>query len=351
MATLSSKRGMPNGAGSASVQGNGAQERPAQELTRALGWISLGLGVAQLVAPREVTRLVGLEADRKNRALMRMIGAREMLSGIGALAQPRPAPWLWARVGGDLMDVTLLASGLGSNANHQGRLTTSLAAVIGIMAADLTAAMEQSSVAGTPRGVRPEDGTIPVERVITVWKQPDEVFAFWRNLENLPRFMNHLQSVRDLGNGRSHWVANGPAGRAVEWDAQIIEERANEVIAWRTLDDADVWSTGVVTFAPTPDGAGTEVTVDLRYAPPAGVVGMTVARLFGEEPSQQLREDLRRFKQVMELGEVVLSDAIATRGARAKQHPARPLSETPPQVELAAPFNDSAEQSGASASL
>ncbi|HEY0377866.1 MAG TPA: SRPBCC family protein [Pyrinomonadaceae bacterium] len=145
---------------------------------------------------------------------------------------------------------------------------------------------------------------IKVEKSVTVNRAPEEVYRFWRNFENLPRFMNHLESVSDLGNDRSHWVAKAPAGKTVEWDAEVYNEKENELIAWRSLEGADVDNAGSVRFEAAPEGRGTVVRVTLKYDPPAGKLGSLIAKLWGEEPSQQIEEDLRRFKQVMETGEI-----------------------------------------------
>jgi uncharacterized membrane protein len=139
---------------------------------------------------------------------------------------------------------------------------------------------------------------IKVERTIIVNRPREEVYHFWRQLENLPRFMDHLESVTVLDEDRSHWVAKAPAGTKVEWDASIQDEIENELIAWRSLPGSDIDNAGSVHFIPA--GDGTEVRVVLSYDPPAGRVGAAVAKLLGEEPEQQVEEDLRRFKQVME---------------------------------------------------
>jgi uncharacterized membrane protein len=144
---------------------------------------------------------------------------------------------------------------------------------------------------------------IKVEKSVTVNRSPAELYHFWRNFENLPRFMDHLESVRVEGLGRSHWVAKAPAGTTVEWDAEIYNEKENELIAWRSLEGADVDNAGSVRFEGAPEGESTIVRVALKYDPPGGVLGSTFAKLFGEEPGQQIEEDLRRFKQVMEAGE------------------------------------------------
>ena len=145
---------------------------------------------------------------------------------------------------------------------------------------------------------------VSVRKSVNINKPVDELFAFWRNLENLPRFMRHLESVTCAGSRRSHWVARGPAGRRVAWDAEVVEERPNELIAWRSLEDADVRNAGTVEFMRGTGGRGTTVRVSLSYAPPGGKLSAVVAKLFGEEPGQQIQDDLRRLKQLMEAGEV-----------------------------------------------
>lgn len=154
-----------------------------------------------------------------------------------------------------------------------------------------------------PAAALPATRGITVEESVTVNRPRHEVYCYWRDLTNLPRFMKHLESVTATGPGRSHWVANAPLGAKVEWDAEIINDLQGEMIAWRSLGDASVTNSGMVRFADAPDGRGTEVKVLLEYTPPAGVVGAAFAKLFGEEPSQQVAADLRRFKQVLEAGE------------------------------------------------
>jgi uncharacterized membrane protein len=174
---------------------------------------------------------------------------------------------------------------------------------------------------------RMEEGIIRTHRSITVRRPVEEVYGFWRNFENLPRFMRHLESVQVVDERRSHWKALAPAGQTVEWDAETIEDRPSELIAWRSLPGADIYNAGTVRFQPAPGGRGTEVRVTLEYDPPFGKLGSKVAMLFREEPGQQVQDDLRHFKQVMETGEIVLSDATKQRGP----HPAQP-NETPVQL-------------------
>jgi uncharacterized membrane protein len=143
---------------------------------------------------------------------------------------------------------------------------------------------------------------VRVEERIVLNRARGEIYRFWRNLENLPRFMDHLETVTQLDDRRSHWVAKGPGGTRVEWDAEVHHEIPNELIAWRSLEGSEVANAGSVHFHPTETG-DTEVRVVLRYDPPAGKLGAAVARLFGEDPARQVAEDLRRFKQVVEAGE------------------------------------------------
>ncbi len=149
--------------------------------------------------------------------------------------------------------------------------------------------------------VQGERGT-KVEKSITINRPAAELYSFWRNFENLPRFMNHLESVTMTGGDRSHWVAKAPAGSSVEWDAEVYNEKEGELIAWRTLEGSQVASAGSVRFEETPGGGSTNVRVSLKYDPPGGKLGSLVARLFGENPEQQIDEDLARFKQMMESG-------------------------------------------------
>ena len=147
---------------------------------------------------------------------------------------------------------------------------------------------------------------IHVEESVTINKPVGEVFRFWRNFENLPKFMKHLDSVSAREAGISHWVACGPAGMKVEWDARVINEIDVKLIGWQSLEGSMVSTAGAVNFRET--DRGTDVRVHLQYNPPAGKLGAAVARWFGEEPNIQIREDLRRFKQLMETGEIPTTD-------------------------------------------
>ncbi|MGA9995186.1 MAG: SRPBCC family protein [Pyrinomonadaceae bacterium] len=165
-----------------------------------------------------------------------------------------------------------------------------------------------------------------MKKSIVINGSPEELYQFWHDFENLPRFMKHLESVRVTGDKRSHWVAKAPAGTNVEWDAEITEDQPNELIAWRSLEESDVRNSGSVRFERAPGGRGTRVTVELEYDPPGGVIGAGVAKLFGEEPEQQIYDDLRCVKQVIETGEVVISEGTVWSNGVLTQRPAQPLA-------------------------
>ncbi len=141
---------------------------------------------------------------------------------------------------------------------------------------------------------------ICVEESVTIDKTPEELYRFWRDLENLPRFMSHLKSVRVTDTTFSHWVAQAPAGMQVEWDAEIINDIPNELIGWRSLPNSDIPNAGSVHFSPAPGGRGTQVKVELEYSPPGGRVGAAFAKLFDEEPSHTILQDLVHLKESIE---------------------------------------------------
>jgi len=310
------------------------------QLASGLGWFGIGLGMAELTAAEAVARAIGVPSDDGQLAVLRTAGVREIASGLGILAKPQSAAAVWNRVAGDVMDLCLLGFALGDRQTDRKRLAMAGVAVAGVTALDLLAAQQLQRNGGDldqtwsqfrdragalTQGVRDAGRrlTAPIEvtKVVTVNRLPEDVYQFWRNFENLPRFMSHLQSVRVDGQRRSHWKTKGPAGTSVEWDAEMTEDRPNELIAWRSMAGADVQNRGRVQFAAAPGGRGTEVRVQLDYRPPAGAAGALMARLFGEAPEQQIGRDLRQFKAVMETGEVVHSDASIHRGP----HPALPV--------------------------
>jgi len=288
----------------------------AERLAHGLAWFSISLGLAELLAPRLVSRLVG--GNGKYASLIRVYGARELLSGLLIFGQgSRPAAAVWSRVAGDAVDIATLAAAGASARTNKGGVALAAASVLGVTALDVYCARKLSrEPAGTSR--------IRMSRSVVVNRPPHELYAFWRAFENFPRFMYHVQSVRANGPGMSHWIVNGPAGSSVEWDARVTADTPNALIAWQTLEGADVESSGTVRFEPRPGNRGTIVRVDLEYRPPGGRAGTLAATLFNESPEQQIYDDLHRFKQIVETGEVLRSDGSPGGMGDVKQQPAQP---------------------------
>jgi uncharacterized membrane protein len=284
--------------------------------TAGLGWFSLALGLAELAMPSTMAGLMGVRNDARSRTTLAAFGVREMANGLALLTGKRSATWLWARVAGDLVDLSFLAAASRTRRSNRSRLLAVGGMIAGVTAVDALTAVQMT------RSPAEDEGTIRVTKTVTVRRQQADVYRFFRDLKNLPRFMEHLESVTEHGR-RSQWCAKAPAGMTVEWEAEISEEIPNAVLSWRSIEGASVPNRGSVTFRQAPGNRGTEVCVSLQYEPPAGKVGAAVAKLFGEEPGQQVMSDLRRFKQMMEVGEVLRSDASVHR----LPHAARPPRE------------------------
>lgn len=282
--------------------------RTAEKLAVGLGWFSIGLGLAELFAPRSVARAIGM--PDASEGILQTFGARELVNGVAILAQPDNPAWLWSRVGGDGIDLAYLASGFQDDRVDTGKLGFAIAAVLGVTALDAIAAQQLSGAEDHDESLS-DDRLVRIERVTTINKPVHEVYQFWRNFENFPRFMRHIESVEKLDGRRSRWRATAPAGRTVEWEAELLEDRPDEWIAWRSVEGSQIQNSGSVRFAPAPGARGTEVRVQLQYSPPAGSFGRGIAWLFGQEPDQQIHHDLHRFKQLMETGEIPLSDGPA----------------------------------------
>lgn len=277
-------------------------DRPTQEqqLAGAMGWFGIALGLAELLTPRRVATTIGVSPE--HRTLIRLMGLRELASGVGILSNRSSAAAVWSRVAGDVLDLALLGAAFTSNRSDRSRLAAATASVAGAMFMDVITAQQLT------RRIQTRNGTIPVTVTLVIDRPQEELYRYWRELGNLPRFMKHVERVDVKDERRSHWVAKGPAGSTVEWESDITEDRSNEFIAWRSVTGSAVDHAGSVRFDPAPGGRGTVVTVDLQYRPPLGTVGAAVAAWFGEDPTQTVKMDLRRFKQVMETGEVITTD-------------------------------------------
>lgn len=277
-----------------------------QRLARGLGWFSLALGATALAAPGALANAIGIG---RHGALLRAIGLRELVSGVGILSQRRPTGWVRARVAGDAMDLTLLGVALRSSNPHRARAIAATAAVAGVMALDVLASRQLGRGHPAAHGVsRLPGGRIQLTKALAVNATAEECYALWRDFERLPRFMKHLEAVQVTGEKSTHWVARGPGGFRVEWDAETTSDVPGKSIAWRSLPGALVHNEGTVNFEPGPANRGTLVRVNLQYRPPAGTAGSVIAKLFGAEPQLQIPEDLRRFKRLVETGEVPTTD-------------------------------------------
>ena len=208
------------------------------------------------------------------------------------------------------MDLALLSAAARGDGGNSGRVAAVRAAVAGITALDVLCGRELAQ--RSPSG----KGAVHLEESIIINRPPEELYRLWLRFEDLPLFMDHLVSVKVTGSKRSHWVAKAPAGTLVEWDAEIINETPNQLIAWRSLEGADVDHAGTVRFERAPGGRGTLLKVKLQYRPPAGVVGGAFAKVFGQAPEKQVPIDLMRLKQFIQTGEIARTEGQPTGPAR-----------------------------------
>jgi uncharacterized membrane protein len=286
-----------------------ARELPPDALAQVLGWFSIALGAAEVVAPAAMSRLIGIREDDQTTTLVRAMGAREIGHGIAILTGPGSAGPVWSRVAGDAVDLAFLGSRYSADYVDQRRLMMAGAAVLGVTALDVITARRLGD--GSSAGYMPEErAESTVTKAVTINKPIEQVFAFWQQLENLPRFMRYLESVERLDGGRSRWRAKGPGGVPVQWEAETLSERENEIISWRSVPGSTIQTSGTVRFERAPGARGTEVHVEMQFQPPAGPLGKTVAWITGRDPSRQLHEDLMRFKQLLETGEIALSEGM-----------------------------------------
>ena len=276
------------------------------ELARRLGLTSLALGAAMLALPRATCAVSGLPRTPRVIRRMRLVGLRELCAAAGLLAPGSDAPWLWSRVAGDLMDLAMLSA---VSRGRQGRLRRrlSIASVSTLTVLDVWAA---SRTSGSPQPVH------NVTMALTINRRPEDVYAFWRRFENLPLFMTHLERVTQNGD-LSTWSARGPLGSTVEWTARITDDTPNRRIAWASLPGSPVSTEGVVLFREAPGQRGTELVVTIDYGLPLGRVGSALSTVAGEHPKLQVHDDLKRFKQILEVGEIITSNA-APQGPRSR---------------------------------
>jgi uncharacterized membrane protein len=268
--------------------------------------------------------MIGLPGDADDQNVMRVVGAREIASGVAILAQAKPTPGLWLRVGGDVMDLALLRSAMESPRAHRNRVTAATLAVLGITAADVISSAMMTAEPDAPyEAMQARD--IEIAAAVTVQAPIAEVFALWDGFQGLPRFMNNAASVQLTGERQSRWSILGPARTTLEWDVQITDSQPNEQVSWSTVEGSPFSAQGSVRFRQAPGGRGTQVIFDAHFRPPGGELGKTIAKPLVETVRLKIGSDLRRFKQLVELGEIVQSDDSIVPGP----NPAQPPAEIP----------------------
>jgi len=303
---------------------------PQDLVAKGLGIFSFALGIPQTLAPGRMNRMIGIKDDSKSRMLMRAVGIRELTAGVGIFTDRRPTEWIWARVAGDTMDLALLGSALRSKSRSPARTLAATGAVIGAFTVDVIDGVRLSRASSNGSEESEREQPVRVTAAITVRRDREELYAHWRDFESFPTFMAHIEEVRSTAPTRSHWKARGPMGMTAEWDAEITDDVRGERISWRSVEGSKIDNSGTVRFVQAPADQGTEIHIEMSYDPPAGAVGATIAKLLGEEPAIQIKDDLRRFKQIVEAGEVVRSGGspegqLSRR--QVKQRPAHPLAE------------------------
>jgi uncharacterized membrane protein len=311
--------------------------RPRQPLravnpwARGLGWFSVGLGATELFAPSQVAQLIGVADTAGSRMVLRALGARELAAGAGLLVPRRPGRWLWSRVAGDLIDLALLGGALGDRRTRADRTGAALVVVAGVTAVDIWASLrrqdaqddDSAALARSSAPVTDVDPSVPVHAVVTIHRPAAEIYELWRDFQNLPRFMSHVRSVDVRDRTRSRWHVSVTGRDDLAWDAVVTDDRPNQLIAWRSVENAAFAHAGEVRFLTAPGDRGTEVHLKMNVLAPGGALGKAVGKLVHRLPEQIIAADLKRLKQLLETGEIVKSDASLHRGP----HPARPLGD------------------------
>jgi uncharacterized membrane protein len=313
-----------NGGSGTNGASPGLAAKDVAAMAKALGWLGLGLGLAQVAMPRRVANLIGLPGDEDDQKVVRVVGLREIATGLGILAQARPTPWLWSRVGGDAMDLALLRAAMDSPWARKDRVTAATLAVLGVTAADLLCSTKLTAEPA-PRSEAIESNDVHVMAAVTVQAPVSEIFAVWDGFQGLPRFMTDAATVQITGDRQSRWTIPGPAGTSLEWDVQITATKPNEQITWRATEGGLFSAQGTMRFRTAPGNRGTQVIFDAHFSPPGGALGKTIAQPLAEVLNVKIANDLRRFKQLIELGEVAHSDDSIVPGP----NPAQPRPRTP----------------------
>jgi uncharacterized membrane protein len=288
-----------------------------QRTTTGLGLLSLGLGLFGSLAPGAASRILGAKDCDRTRRAIRAASFAQAVGGILVLTRRRATPWLWAGVAGDAIELALVANATSAGALPVSRALLTGAGFVGLAITAAGAALRTSKVApdGLPRNIH-------LNADVTVQRSTREVYQAWRDLQSLPRFMSHVESVSPDGD-KVRFRARLPVGMALEWEVELKEDVPGEKISWTSTEDSPIRNHGAVSFQPAPGNRGTQVHLVLDYEPPAGALGQAFMQLFGAVPREKMRADLRKFKQILETGSVMQSDASVHTGA----HPARPSAD------------------------
>ncbi|HUQ04885.1 MAG TPA: SRPBCC family protein [Kofleriaceae bacterium] len=294
-------------------------ERPAVEFTereargvrlaQGLGLFSIGLGLTELVVPRALGAVIGTPGSGTK--IMRAFGARELTSGVSLLVSRDPVRALDARIAGDFLDLVALGIAFVRPQSGRKRLMLAAGAVLGATVLDIIA---RKRLAADPnRAIRVGQRT-RIGKAVTIDAEPDQIYTFWRGLEDLPSIFPNLGSVEMIDDERSRWTASGPGGTKLTWESQLIDDEPGRLLAW-TTDGGPFQSDGVVHFLPAPGGRGTEVAVEMEYHVVGGGLGRAAALGMGMEPGVELEKGLRRLKQLFELGEIMDARSSTKKGS------------------------------------
>jgi uncharacterized membrane protein len=304
-----------------------AQRVSSQQLANGLGWFSIGLGLAELISPKAVSALIGVNGGGGTKKILRFYGARELAAGVGILSGTNPPAWLWARVAGDLLDLSSLGKALVSDDNERGKVIAATAAVLGVTVADVRCAMQLTTA---KNGKQNHEDAPTITSSIIIARGPDEIYGFWRDFGRLPEIFDRLQSVQVRDERHSHWKLALPMGQTIEWDAEITDTQPSSRIAWRSLSSSAPHS-GEVRFEPATGQRGTKVTVKIR----PGGLSAGISKLVGFVPERNVKIALQNLKQLLEVGEIVKSDSSIHRGMHAAQPPEH-FPATPERMRAAA---------------
>jgi uncharacterized membrane protein len=282
----------------------GHSERGNRELlVRGLGYFSVGIGLAEVAATQKLAESIGI-ADVP-RGVMRTLGIREIANGVGILAAPREPRWMWSRVAGDAIDLSLLLLAFVSPRTSRKRLTGALAAVAGVTLLDALCArlLSRQPYRRVSRKWLTDGRGLRVQKSISINSSPADLYRFCRELSNVPRIATFVESVMENGERQLRWRVRGPDGGPIERVIQIVEDRPNELISWRSSDSAPIEHSGSIRFSPGPDGRGTIVRVEMLRRPVRPGIGASL-QIFASRADFQLSEALRRLKALMETGEI-----------------------------------------------